>query len=65
MELGDIKIFLVPAEELHFGRTAERLHVSQALVSQAIKKQERHIGAPLFERTSRTAPHRARRATPP
>ncbi|MFD3531936.1 LysR family transcriptional regulator [Streptomyces sp. NPDC058664] len=54
MELRDIEIFLVLAEELHFGRTAERLLVSQARVSQAIRKQERRIGAPLFERTSRT-----------
>ncbi|MFD5143006.1 LysR family transcriptional regulator [Streptomyces sp. NPDC058401] len=54
MELRDIEIFLVLAEELHFGRTAARLHVSQARVSQAIKKQERRIGAVLFERTSRT-----------
>ncbi|MCL7427099.1 LysR family transcriptional regulator [Streptomyces sp. YS415] len=45
MELRDIEIFLVLAEELHFGRTAQRLHVSQARVSQAIKKQERRIGA--------------------
>ncbi|MFG2296127.1 LysR family transcriptional regulator [Streptomyces sp. NPDC048603] len=54
MELRDIEIFLVLAEELHFGRTAERLRVSQARVSQAVKKQERRIGALLFERTSRT-----------
>ncbi len=53
MELRDIEIFLTLAEELHFGRTAERLHVSQARVSQAIRKQERRIGAALFERTSR------------
>lgn len=53
MELRDIEIFLALAEELHFGRTAERLHVSQARVSQSIAKQERRIGAPLFERTSR------------
>ncbi|WUX65356.1 LysR family transcriptional regulator (plasmid) [Streptomyces sp. NBC_01431] len=53
MELRDIEIFLTLAEELHFGRTAERLHVSAARVSQAIKKQERTIGAALFERTSR------------
>ncbi|MEV7616686.1 LysR family transcriptional regulator [Streptomyces sp. NPDC089799] len=53
MELRDIEIFLTLAEELHFGRTAERLHVSVARVSQAIKKQERFIGAQLFERTSR------------
>ncbi|MCX4826277.1 LysR family transcriptional regulator [Streptomyces sp. NBC_01142] len=54
MELRDIEIFLALAEELHFGRTAERLHVSQARISQAIKKQERRIGAELFTRTSRT-----------
>ncbi|WP_371619058.1 LysR family transcriptional regulator [Streptomyces sp. NBC_00454] len=54
MELRDVEIFLVLAEELHFGRTAERLHVSPARVSQAIKKQERRIGAELFSRTSRT-----------
>jgi DNA-binding transcriptional LysR family regulator len=53
VELRDIEIFLVLAEELHFTRTAERLHVTQARVSQAIKKQERRIGAALFERGSR------------
>lgn len=53
MERREIEIFLTLAEELHFGRTAERLHVSGALVSQTIKKLERRIGAPLFERTSR------------
>ncbi|MFJ9371223.1 LysR family transcriptional regulator [Nocardia sp. NPDC101769] len=53
MELRDIEIFLTLAEELHFGRTAQRLHVSVARVSQAIKKQERSVGADLFERTSR------------
>jgi DNA-binding transcriptional LysR family regulator len=53
VELRDIEIFLILAEELHFGRTAARLHVTQARVSQAIKKQERRVGAPLFERTSR------------
>ncbi|MEW9528763.1 LysR family transcriptional regulator [Microbispora sp. NPDC049125] len=54
MELRDIEIFLTLAEELHFGRTAERLRVTPARITQAIKKQERRIGAPLFERTSRT-----------
>ncbi|MFE6979580.1 LysR family transcriptional regulator [Streptomyces griseus] len=53
MELRDIEIFLTLAEELHFGRTAERLHVSQARVSQSIAKQERRIGARLFARSSR------------
>ncbi|ROO84757.1 LysR family transcriptional regulator [Actinocorallia herbida] len=54
IELRDIEIFLVLAEELHFGRTAERLRLSQARVSQSIGKQERRVGAPLFERTSRS-----------
>ncbi|WP_069811632.1 LysR family transcriptional regulator [Streptomyces sp. TP-A0874] len=53
MELRDIEIFLTLAEELHFGRTAQRLHISQARVSQCIARQERLIGAALFERTSR------------
>jgi DNA-binding transcriptional LysR family regulator len=54
VEFRDIEIFLTLAEELHFGRTAERLRVTPARVTQAIKKQERQIGAPLFERTNRS-----------
>ncbi|MBO2454165.1 LysR family transcriptional regulator [Actinomadura barringtoniae] len=54
MEFRDIEIFLALAEELHFGRTAERLHVTPSRVSHVIKKAERRIGGPLFERTSRT-----------
>ncbi|MEU8547747.1 LysR family transcriptional regulator [Streptomyces roseoverticillatus] len=53
MERRDVEIFLALTEELHFGRTAQRLHVSQARVSQSIKQLERRIGAALFERTSR------------
>ncbi|MFI1191021.1 LysR family transcriptional regulator [Streptomyces californicus] len=52
MEIRDIEIFLTLARELHFGRTAELLHVTPARVSQAIKKQERRIGGALFVRTS-------------
>jgi DNA-binding transcriptional LysR family regulator len=53
MERRDLEIFLTLAEELHFSRTAERLHVSQARVSQSVKQLERRVGAPLFDRTSR------------
>lgn len=53
MELRDVEIFLAVADELHFGRAAEKLHLTQARVSQSIKKQERAIGGLLFERTSR------------
>ena len=49
----EIEAFVTLAEELHFGRTAERLHVSTARVSQAIKRMELRVGVPLFERTSR------------
>lgn len=53
MERREIEIFLTLAEELHFGRTADRLLVSQARVSQTIKKLERRFGVALFDRTSR------------
>lgn len=52
--MRDIEIFLTLAQELHFGRTAQRLHISQSRVSHAIRNQERRIGAPLFIRSSRT-----------
>ena len=53
MERQEIEIFLALAEELHFGRTAERVGVSQGRVSQTIARLERRIGARLFDRTSR------------
>ncbi|MFD3506773.1 LysR family transcriptional regulator [Nocardia sp. NPDC058666] len=52
MELRDIEILLTLAEELHFGRTATRLHLSQARISQSVKSQERRIGAPLVDRVN-------------
>ncbi|MFC4591246.1 LysR family transcriptional regulator [Sphaerisporangium corydalis] len=53
MERQEIEVFLVLAEELHFARTAERLRVSAATISQTIAKLERLFGAPLFHRTTR------------
>lgn len=53
VELTEIEAFLALAEELHFGRTAERLRLSQSRVSQLIRSLERRVGAPLFTRTSR------------
>jgi len=53
MDRHDIEVFLTLAEELHFARTAERLRVAPASVSQTIKKLERRLGAPLFTRTTR------------
>ncbi len=53
VELRELRIFLALAEELHFGRTAERLHISQPGVSEAVRSLEARIGARLVERTSR------------
>ncbi|MDO0934149.1 LysR family transcriptional regulator [Streptomyces sp. DG2A-72] len=53
LERHELEAFLTLAEELHFGRTAERLMVSTARISQIIARLERRIGVPLFNRTSR------------
>jgi DNA-binding transcriptional LysR family regulator len=53
LERHELEAFLTLAEELHFGRTAERLRVSTARISQTIAKLERRAGVPLFTRTSR------------
>ncbi|WP_137991572.1 LysR family transcriptional regulator [Streptomyces vilmorinianum] len=54
LERHELEAFLTLAEELHFGRTAERLGVSTGRISQTVKKLERRVGTPLFERTSRS-----------
>lgn len=53
MERYELEAFLAVAEELHFGRAAERLRVTTGRISQTIKGLERRFGAALFERTSR------------
>lgn len=54
LELRDVRVFLTLADELHFGRTAQRLGVTPSRVSQTIRTLERQLGGALFERTSRT-----------
>ncbi|MFJ7909662.1 LysR family transcriptional regulator [Kitasatospora sp. NPDC096204] len=54
LERLEVEVFLALAEELHFGRTAERLHLTTGRVSQVVRKLERRIGGKLFDRTSRS-----------
>lgn len=51
---GEISVFLTLAEERHFGRTAERLHLTPSRVSQVLRGLEARLGCRLFDRTSRS-----------
>jgi DNA-binding transcriptional LysR family regulator len=53
VERQEIDVFLTLSEELHFGRTAERLGLAAGRVSQIIAKLERRFGTLLFDRSSR------------
>ena len=53
VELRELRIFLTLADELHFGRTAERMGISQPAVSEAVRVLESRLGLKVFERTSR------------
>jgi DNA-binding transcriptional LysR family regulator len=53
VDLRELRVFLALAEELHFGRTAEKLQLTPSRVSQTLRELEHKLGVQLVHRTSR------------
>ncbi|MHA6779814.1 LysR family transcriptional regulator [Pseudonocardia saturnea] len=54
MDAQKLRVFVAIAEELHFGRAADRLHLAQPYVSRSVRALEVELGAEVFRRTTRT-----------
>jgi DNA-binding transcriptional LysR family regulator len=54
LDVAHLRAFLAVAEELHFGRASERLHLAQPALSRTIQQLERDVGGKLFDRNTRS-----------
>lgn len=54
MQIRELQLFIHLAQSLHFGRTAEALHLSPSAVSRTLRRLEEEVGVPLFERDNRS-----------
>lgn len=52
MEIRELRLVVTLADELHFGRAAQRLHIGQPALSQQLRRLERRLGLDLFERST-------------
>ena len=63
VELRHLRYFVTVADQLHFGRAAEKLGIAQPTLSELVRRLEREMDTPLLARTTRRAPERPKRST--